>query len=343
MVKRFIVLITIFITAGCGRNPQGVEGTRFPAGGKVVYVVNGLSETLSAISLTDRSVSTNVLGLGRWPNGIAGVEEKARIYVVDSGDNDVMEIETKSGTVMKRIDVGIGKNPWECAVTGRTLWVTSFLTGELAVFDLEAGGAPEYIHVGTTLQAVLVHADAVYVTDTAYRYGTFDRGRVVRVESGTGAVGGEAYVGKHPQDLLVDNAGLLHVLCTGTYTGDDGAVEGEVHIIDPVGMAPIDTLVLGGRPSALCEGEGGVVYAAGYWGGVTAYDATEREVLFDSSSPLFEGDGFMDITYDFSTGLLYIAEFDDDRVVELDPKTGVASSHFGVGDGPVRILLLESR
>jgi DNA-binding beta-propeller fold protein YncE len=326
--------------SSCGENPQGVDGGFFPARGRTLFVVNGLSETLSAVRLEDDSVFDNVMELGRWPNGIESDPERGSLFVVNSGDNNVMDIDLATGDVSRHLDVGIGRNPWECVRGGDLLWVSAFLTGEAIAID-ESGAATHH-KIGTTLQAIAVFGDALYVTDTAYQYGSFGRGSVVKLNPVSGAEVGRSFVGTNPQDIIEDDAGRLHVACSGSFTGSQEDAAGEVHILDAATMTPLDTLFLGGSPSSLAQGSGGVIYAAGYWGGVMAYEAASLTVLHDASNPLLAGEGFMDMVPDEATGKLVIADFDEDRVLLIDPLAGGTPDRlFAVGDGPVRLLIFE--
>jgi DNA-binding beta-propeller fold protein YncE len=276
--------------------------------------------------------------LGRWPNGM-GVDPALRsLFVVNSGDNNVMDIDLASGGVRRRIDVGIGRNPWECAWGGELLWVSAFLTGEVIAVD--GSGAVTYYDVGTTLQAVAAAGEALYVTDTNYQYGDFGRGSVVKLDAGSGAETGRAFVGTNPQDIALDDAGRLHVACSGAFGESEGA--GKVHVLDAATMAPLDTLFLGGNPSSIVLGPGGIDYATGYWGGLMAYEAASLLVLYDASDPLMGGEGYMDLTCDEATGMLFMADFDEDRVLVLYPLAGGQPERtLGVGDGPVRLLVIE--
>jgi YVTN family beta-propeller protein len=335
------MLVMAALSMSCGKDPQGIDGGFFPAEGRFLFVVNGLSETLSGVSLEDYVAFNNVLSLGRWPNGIEADPQRNVLYVVNSGDNNVMEIDLATGKVANSIDIGIGRNPWECAWGGGLLWVSAFLTGELIAVDPVSGSAAHY-SVGTTLQAVAVTPEAVYVSDTAYQYGSFGTGMVIRLDPVSGAQTGSATVGTNPQDILADGSGRLHVICSGSFTGSGEEGEGELHVLDAATMVPLDTLFLGGNPSSLAEGRGGVVYAAGYWGGLMSYDGNSLSVLNDAASPIMGGEGYMDIAFDEETGKLFIADFDEDRVMVMDPLVGGTPERvLGVSDGPVRLLVVE--
>lgn len=335
------ILALASLCAGCGKDPQGVTGGFFPARGRLVFVVNGLSETLSAVSLEDYVVFNGIVELGRWPNGLAWNGERNALFVVNSGDNNVMEIDLETGEVRRRIDVGIGRNPWECAWDGHILWVSAFLTGELVAVEPESGTVTHY-PVGTTLQAVAATGGAVLVTDTQYQYGSFEPGKVLSCDPTSGAKTAEAYVGINPQDLLSDGSGRIHVVCSGPFASEDPLGEGEVHVLDALTLAPLDTLRLGGNPSSLALDNNGVIYAAGYWGGLMAYDASSLSVLHDATDPLIDGEGYMDIAFDEGTGKLLIADFDEDRILIVDPlAAGPPERLFGVGDGPTRFLIVE--
>lgn len=336
------LLLVGFISClvGCAGDPQSVGSGGFIPGDRNVLIINGLGETLTAIDIADMTVHNNMMTLGKWPNYLTSDEDRHYVYVVNSGDNQVMEIDAHSGVVKRRLDIGIGRNPWGCEIVGAMLWVTNLLNGEVTVIDLNTGNVSARVQIGGTPQAVHIHDGVVYVTDTAFQYGSFGRGRVVAIDADSRAELFSCHVGKNPQDLLVDESGRLHVVCSGSYSmGDEH--QGEIHVIDATTLTPLDTLELGGSPSAICAGSGGMIYTAGYWGGVLVYDANTLEVQNDLSSPLLQGDGFMDIEFDASSGLLFLADFDDDRVTVLDQSSGQVVSRLGVGDGPVRILIFE--
>jgi len=338
VIRYALMVLAIAMLVACDRNPQADRPGGFRPTHRTLYVVNGLSETLSAIDLEDGTVYNDFVTVGKWPNDIVYDPDEGGLYIVESGDNQVTEISVDGGEVLRSMDVGVGENPWACAVDGFELWVSNFLTGELTLIGLESGEVYQRLQIGATLQALLIDGDNIYVTDTNYQYGIFGRGRIYKIDRVSRTETGFAYVGTNPQDIIVDGSGRLHVLCTGAYSGNGG---GEIHVIDPFGMVPLDTLSLGGSPSAMCLGGDGTVYVAGYWGGVMTYGEEGLDIRHDASSPLYPGDGYMDIVFDPVTGLLYLTEFDKDQVVSLDPSAGRITATYGVGDGPLRMQIVE--
>jgi len=341
LLTKTLILAAVCYLAGCSSDPQSVGMGGSIPGDRNILVVNGLGETLTAIDLGDMTVYNDLMTLGKWPNHVTSDESMQNVYVVNSGDNQVMEIDAFTGEVTRRLDVGIGQNPWRCEITGSSLWVTNFLTGEVDVIDLNTGTVSARINIGGTPQAIHIFEDVVYVTDTAFQYSFFGQGRVVAIDADSRAVLGSCSVGTNPQDLLVDSSGRLHVVCTGSYSPGGGDDQGEIHVVDSNGLVPVDTLEMGGNPSSLCMGSGGLIYTAGYWGGLMAYNANSLEVLHGLSSPLLAEDGIMDIEFDPSSGLLYITDFDEDRIMVFDPSSEQVVSRLGVGDGPVRIHIFE--
>jgi ligand-binding sensor domain-containing protein len=91
----------------------------------------------------------------------------------------------------------------------------------------------------------------------------------------------------------------------------------------------------------MCLGADGLVYVAGYDGGVMSYDGAAFEAVHAAEAPLLAGDGYSDIVCDGETGLLYVAEFDRDRVLAVRPGTGVIDAVYDVGDGPVRLRIVD--
>jgi len=184
--------------AGCEKNPQSIDGGGYDLRNRTVYVVNGLSETLTAIDVEEGVVYNNIVELGKWPNYITSNPYGTLLYVVNSGDNHVMEIDVDGGNPPRSIDIGIGRNPWQCEVSGTELWTSNFLTGEIAISDIPVGGGTQYVDVGVTLQALVVSGDFVYVTDTNYRYGSFGPGRVILMERAGRNEIGSSQVGINP-------------------------------------------------------------------------------------------------------------------------------------------------
>jgi len=91
----------------------------------------------------------------------------------------------------------------------------------------------------------------------------------------------------------------------------------------------------------MCRGTDGLVYVAGYDGGVLSYDAASFMPVDETAAPLLAGDGYSDIVCDAESGLLYVAEFDRDRVLAIRPGTGEIAATFDVGDGPVRLRIVD--
>jgi hypothetical protein len=114
-----------------------------------------------------------------------------------------------------------------------------------------------------------------------------------------------------------------------------------VHVFDPVTLAPAGSVALGGSPGRLVRGEEGVMWVAGFYGGLRRYDAATLAVLPDPADPSLRADGLSAVAWDPAGGAAWVTSFDRDLLVRVDGASLAVTGAWLVGDGPVDVLVVR--
>jgi DNA-binding beta-propeller fold protein YncE len=337
----------LLVLAGCAENPGGIE-TPDDAGGTApvpprVLVVNTLSETLSTLDLTSREVTVRAADLGAWANRIMIMPGGSGLLVVSSGENRVTAHNGRDFAVRFGIDVEPGSSPWLAVPLslGQGL-MTNWRSSDLRRLDLFAGRAGPPLPLSPGPEGFAVSGRRAWVACTGWQAdGQFGEGRLDVVDLDVWSVIARIPVGKNPQDVLVDRAGRIHVLCTGTYDGGPIPESGSVHVVDPEALAVIAVLPLGYSPGRLAAGAGDTVWVAGFSGGLRRYDAASLTLLADPVDPALRADGLSAVAWDEASGTAFVTSFDLDLLVAVDGVTLAVIGTWIVGDGPVDVRVFR--
>ncbi|MCA9538915.1 MAG: hypothetical protein KC620_08500, partial [Myxococcales bacterium] len=128
-----------------GEVPGEVEGAQAPVvDGDDLYVLLVHAGRVRHVNLADLAddcaapVDTVVDGLGLVPNDLHVRGD--RLYVVHSGDNNVIAYDRDRGTEVARYVLQSGSNPWHAAfdAAGRRMAVTAWATHAVHVFDVQS-------------------------------------------------------------------------------------------------------------------------------------------------------------------------------------------------------------
>jgi DNA-binding beta-propeller fold protein YncE len=328
-VKNMYLMSLLLFVSVCPLNAQFSSS---------VYVVNGLSETLSKIDLGTGMVYEDIVPLGSLPNDILVRNDRA--YVVNSGSSDLYVIDLVDESVILTMDLGEGNNPWSCILSNdSTMYITNWLTHTLSKLDLPSGLIVDTLDIGTGPEGLLLIGDLLYVANSGWNGSGYDQGTVSVLNVTTDSLVAIIPVGTNPQDLVLDPQGEIHVICTGDYVGSTGAV----HLIDSATNSVTDTVVTGGAPGRATISPMGHLYmAAGGWverGEIYLFDTMRGILVHDVGNPIQSGPGAMDVVTD-SEGYLYAASFSENSVSVFDiPDDSVNT--YTVGSGPVAIAIRE--
>lgn len=177
-------------------------------------------------------------------------------------------------------------NPWDVIrLEDGRLAVSNLNTGTISL--LAADTLQHEAHwPGASPQGLAQQAGRLLATDSGFGIGT----RLLTLDLGT-LLTGEVPTLENPQDLLVLPE-RVDVLCSGNwFTG-----EALVHGLDPVTLAPVDTLRLGAHAGSLAADAAGIVYSGDLWAfpvpGTYRYDSQSRLVSHDADAVFGPGGGY---------------------------------------------------
>ncbi len=335
------------LAAGCG--DDDVTDPAPPASDPAVFAVNSLGETLSRYLIASGETAPNALPVGAQPNDMAVAADGSTGYVVCSGANRIDIVDLDDLVVLRSIDLGPGAGPYAIALAGANdAYVSNWLTGEVAHVDLTGGNVKQTIAVGPGPEGLLfvpaagtrgadAPAGALYVAVTRYRDDWSEVGELVAVSVPADTVLARIPVGTNPQAVAAAPDGILHVVCTGDY----GAREGKVALVDPLTGAVVDSVAVAGSPVAALPLSGGRGYTVGFAGGLRRYDLAARVSIETEAIP---GAGFLTaLAYDATDDLLYVSDFDDDQVYAVALAADTLRTTIACGDGPADLALRRRR
>ncbi len=346
-----VMTILTLLIPSCTRNPYIAPSSReVPDPERELFVINGLAETVSLIEPESRTIYHDVLQTGQWPNHLLYYE--GRLYLVNSGDNNIVVYDENSFEEKGEIYLGAGSNPWMIirAGSGSTGYVPNFVAGEVAVVDLAELEVLGRIPVGAGPEGGAYQNGKVYVCNTAWDYQLFEfrEGTVSVIDTGSNEVTAAISVGKNPQSVIpFPDLKEVHIVCTGKNGGAD-ADDGSVYIVDTDTDEVKEIIDVGGSPSwsrGALDTTNKIVYLTGV-GGLQAYNYVTREVLHGSDDYILAGenaesDFFSGVVVDEIYRLLYVCFFSADKIIVLDLDSYETIGEIEGSDGVQSIFLLE--
>jgi len=336
------------LLAACAEDPvappsDGTPAEELPLPPPRVLVVNALSWTLSSLDPATGAMSVQAAVLGAEPERVRATPDRRELLVTASGDNEVEILAAHDLSRRGGIDLGPGSNPWlALAISGTEAIVTSWRSGDVRRLDLAARTAGPPLPTSPGPEGIAVHDGLAWIACTNWESdGTFGPGRVDVVDLDRWEVVASIPVGRNPQDVLVDDGGRVHVLCTGTYGSGPDDASGRVHVVDAAARTVVDSLALGGSPGSFALDDEGIVWIAGFAGGVRRYRAADLELLPDPPPGPLTSAGLTGLAVDAATSTVWIASFDADLLIAVDPVTVAVRDAWLVGDGPVDVLVVR--
>ena len=316
-----------------------------------IFVINGLAETISVINPETLEIHNDVLTTGMWPNHLLYYND--RLYLVNSGDNEIEVFNETTFEKVGEIYLGAGSNPWMIihAEGGSKGYVTNFARGDVAVIDLDSLSVTVRIPVGDGPEGGVYHDGKIYVCNTAWDYQLFDYndGTVTVIDTVQDEVIKTVSVGTNPQSAI-SYPGLaeVHIICTGKNGGLDSD-DGQIYIIDTdddtVGQSPLS---IGGSPSwtgGAFDTASQTAYLAGV-GGLMSYNYITKEILNGSDNYILTGlntatDFFSGAVVDESGRSIFCCFYSRDKIVVLDLESYVEVMTIEGSDGVQSIYLFE--
>jgi len=329
LVKIGLLFLMIVITiTGCeddeitAPNPSTAAATE-------IYVINVLGNTISVIDLESLTVTNDVAVTGTFPNAL--VYRKGKLYLVNSGSNDIRIFDVNTWEEESPINVGAGNNPMNMVFfDDNTAYVSALLTNSVLKINMATKTVDAVIDAGVGTTGLALASGKIYATNTAFDGTTFTYGpgTVTVIDGATGSVLSTISVAMNPQAAAVAPNGMVQVVSTGNFFN----VFGRVYAIDPATDTVIDSVLIQGFPGAIGISEpDNLGYLADWGKGALVYN-TETNTIVNDTTNYFLGAGGSGILVG-PEGNVFISNWDDNKVVMLD-KDGTILNEFNVGDSP---------
>ena len=302
------------------------------------YVVNSLGETLSKINLTTGVVTNNIVTLGSdvgsAPNQV--VVRDTLAYVVNSTTAEIQIINLNTESTVGWINLPPGSNPFNMAFyDDRYAYVTLLIANEVARVDVKKKQVISRHSVGLAPGPIVIANHKAYIgitaVDTLYVY---HQGELAVLDCLGDSLLQSTPVRTNPNALALDADRRVHLLCSGDFWSEFCWA----YVIDPHTDEFVDSLYLGGSPSALTIAPDNKAYvAAGGWGAsgeMYVYDAASMTILNDASNPFAVSSGCISVGTFQNSDVYPIGFYDTVDVVSAE---GVRLRSYAVGDGPVAL------
>ena len=292
-----------------------------------VYVVNSLGKNVSWIDLENGTVVKDAVTAGLYANQIVLKDDKG--YIINSGDNEIQVFRLSDFTILQRIDLGSGTNPYAMDfVNDSVAAVSLLLTNEVALVNVQNGAILSRITVGTGPQGVKYVAGKLYVANSGYNGQGYDPGTVSVVDVAQRTVINTIAVSINPQHIDADVQGIIYVVCTGNYAD----IPGKLEVIDATADTVIKTIDLGTAVTKVFLNNN-KAFISTYGYGVFVYDLVGDSLM----SPVLPGGPALG--FDAQSNI-YIADFNRDSVFVFSPNF-IPLSAYEVGDGPVSLAVYD--
>jgi YVTN family beta-propeller protein len=328
----------IFSLISCG-NDDDDEDIDVQDVSKAAYIVNGAAETLSVFDIETSQVRNDVLTVGKWPNDVKILNDKA--YIVNTGDNNVQMVDLEGLTTFGTIDIGDGTSPEKVDFVGEDkAYVTCNFTNSVSVVDLVSLQVLNTIEVGVAPWGVAVTGNKAYVCNTNATFDvvsgamSYGEATVSVIDVSTDSVIKTIPVGTNPTDIAISGDKIL-VQCTGNYAD----VTGKLVVIDSSSDTILKTIDLGTTPYGIATSPDGKAYLTAYEGlipvDIDSGTAGSAMIGFPGGSGLAfdsEGNGYITVP-DWTGG-------GGDKLLLMDA-SGNPAGEYTMGGGAGYIAIRE--
>jgi len=317
-----------------------------------VYLFNGSGDVGTLSKIQDGQINNDFMSVGMWPNDMKYFDNK--IYVVNSGNNNVQVIDEPTLTNLGAIEVTANSNPMNIAFANGKIYITNSYGTGIDVVDQVSQDIITTITLTDALggsDAIISVGDFIYANKNKYYWDAgsssmvYEMETIVKIDPTTDTIVSELEVGVNISKMLVDDDNELHILCTGNR--DD--IYGYAKVIDlNTFTLNSETIELGSQPGSFVMDSNGMVYVSisGFnpdysaFGGIMKYNSITNEVINDSSDLLFESEtsGILDIAID-RLDRCFFSLFSDNELVVLEAD-GTIFTSFVTGNGPQGVIFV---
>jgi hypothetical protein len=311
---------------------------------RAAYVLSANDAKVARVDLDLGTVLPGVATAGAFANRIERDAAGRLGAIVSSGSDEVALFDFAAETVLGRVDLAPGSNPWTAEIVGDRVFVTCLLADRLYEIDATARSVMDSASTGTAPEGIAATAGKLYVANTGFDFSTFTygAGTVTVLDADDLAPVATIPVSINPQECLVAPDGRVHVICTG----DFGSVTGAVDVVDPASDTVVGSLPLPAYPGGGVASPAGTTFLSvttpSFSSAIWAYDAGSLAMLHDGSNPLLPSLDFYGEPTVSSLGELLVPDFSADLLVIENPSAPGAPDAVVVGDGPIDVAVIEA-
>lgn len=310
-MRKVIILTILGMVVSCLK--KSAEKPSISLGVEKVYVINGLSETVSIIIPNSLEIFNDVFETGSTPNFM--LIRYPLGYIVNSGFTAPPTIQifnVDNNSVIKTIPLPEGSNPWAVEWFDGKLYVTGFATDRIYVLDEENTQLINEVDIGKAPAGITLFENLLLVVCSGYDLDTYEYGEgclyILEINSSNPAelnLVDSIPVGVNPQTVKVDGNGDFHILLSGRFGENDG----KIYLVDPTSnYSVIDSLYIGGFPTSFVVRDG-IGYVSDIGGRLISYDVNTFTILKEIAVP----SGSMGISVD-GKGRVFLAVFSSSRM-----------------------------
>jgi len=370
----YFVLILLLLSAatagiGCDDLEEQEEETDIGDGDEAEYpfylvIGGGLSETLSVLRIeegpsfelfNDVVLTGSAINQTLWhDDSFYAVCSLSHSVIIYNGDLDIR----------REVSVGVGSNPMNAALSeDDTAWISGMVSGDVRLVDLGAGVDEDDRLLATVefSDDLLPHDEGtdqtwprpngvvlrdqwlwVVLSNLEDNWLAGGPGVLAVVDTDDESVDGAVTLqGRDPIGVLWDEErNLLWVVSAGDYvTGEGFAGNGLLEAVDIEEREVVQTIEVEGAPFELLIADSSLGYLVnGQDGRLLVVDLDEGEQL--DSIDLRDDDDTYGLSFISALavdpeGLLYVAEFNNDKLFVIDPaQNHDVIAEFVVNDGP---------
>jgi len=357
-----IHLILLLVSCIAPDTDAGTEPIRDSYPIDEIWVVNNLAESLSICNgsrwNSSRSpwIAQNSLLTGSAPNRLYFYNGYG--YTVNSYGNSLTIFNPDIVEEIATLSLGNGHNPWAAAFCSRGgqdyALITCFLSDLLLIVNLKTKAVIKKLSItppGVAAgyrprpEGIIILRDRAYFTCTGWDFETssFREGYlgildICSTDPSNWSLLSYIQTATNPQSLLAVPArgGEVHILSTGINSSDDGLIQ----IYHTASGRMTTNLPCGGSPHRFATAANGITFLAG-GNALLAYNRFTLLLTHSSSNPFYSGKGdayLAAAAVDTNNSRLYLADFGNDRILQLDPTSGALLKESPSGDGPLDLV-----
>jgi len=301
-----------------------------------LFIVNSNSCTLSKVNIENYSVNNSFALLGEYANQV--IYDRNKLYVVNSGDNNIVILNSETGQLINTIQLGNSVNPWNILLHNEYAYVTGLFSGKVYKVELRNTQHIIDLDVGNAPQALAIDNGLLYVSITG-GYPLYSESKIAIIDLNTFTVIDYIEVPTNPSEMVIDTNGFMHIICTGNYANTTS----QVVIINLANREIVHTLALNWSfYSTIQLGVNNLIFVGNAYGlGFYTYNQNTFEVVNGYGNFLFAGcdrllfdeDYLYPVKSDFySASILYFYRHDYSFVRQISLAIGANSMAYKKND-----------